>query len=256
MAVALTKHPMVDQYDTSSVRAVVSGAAPLDQALGEALAAKLDCRVLQGYGMTELSPVSHVIPETAAELPVGSIGHAIPNIEFKIIDPATGEEIAAVPGGTSAAGELWVRGPNVMAGYLANPAATADTIDADGFLHTGDIATLGPQQEVYIVDRLKELIKYKGYQVPPAELEALLLSHPLIADAEVVAHPDEEAGEVPRAFVVRQSGAELSADEVVEFVAARIAPHKKVRIVDFIDAVPKSASGKILRKELKGRPLG
>jgi len=255
MAVALTKHPMVDQYDLSSVRTVVSGAAPLDQALGEALAAKLNCRMLQGYGMTELSPVSHVTPQIGPELPVGSIGHAIPNIEFKIVDPASGEEIEPVPGGTSAAGELWVRGPNVMAGYLANPAATADTIDSDGFLHTGDIATMGPQQEVYIVDRLKELIKYKGYQVPPAELEALLLTHPLIADAAVVAHPDEEAGEVPRAFIVRQPGAELSADEVIDFVATRIAPHKKIRMVDFIDAVPKSASGKILRKDLRGRPI-
>jgi acyl-CoA synthetase (AMP-forming)/AMP-acid ligase II len=142
-----------------------------------------------------------------------------------------------------------------MAGYLANPAATADTIDSDGFLHTGDIATIGPMQEVYIVDRLKELIKYKGYQVPPAELEALLLTHPLIADAAVVAHPDEESGEVPRAFIVRQPGAELSPDEVMEFIAARVAPQKKIRMVDFIDTVPKSASGKILRKDLRGRPV-
>jgi 4-coumarate--CoA ligase len=253
MAVALTKHPMVDQYDLSSIQVVVSGAAPLDQALGEALAAKLDCRVLQGYGMTELSPVSHVTPQHGPVLPVGSIGHGLPNTEFKIVDPGTGAEIEPVPGGVSAAGELWVRGPNVMAGYLGNPGATADTIDADGFLHTGDIATVGPDQEVYIVDRLKELIKYKGYQVPPAELEALLLTHPLIADAAVVAHPDEESGEIPRAFVVRQPDAQLSADEVVEFVAARVAPHKKVRMVDFIDAVPKSASGKILRKDLRSR---
>jgi acyl-CoA synthetase (AMP-forming)/AMP-acid ligase II len=255
MAVALTKHPMVDQYDMSSIRTIVSGAAPLDQALGEALAAKLDCRVLQGYGMTELSPVSHVTPQTGPPLPVGSIGHALPNTEFKIVDPATGAEIEPVASGTSQAGELCVRGPNVMAGYLGNSGATAATIDADGFLHTGDIATVGPQQEVYIVDRLKELIKYKGYQVPPAELEALLLTHPSIADAAVVAHPDEESGEVPRAFIVRQPGAELSADAVIDFIASRVAPHKKVRMVDFIEAVPKSASGKILRKDLKGRPV-
>ena len=254
MAVALTKHPMVDEYDLSSIRVVVSGAAPLDQALGEALAAKLSCLVLQGYGMTELSPVSHVTPQAGPVLPVGSIGHALPNVEFKIVDPATGLEVGPAADGTSAAGELWVRGPNVMAGYLGNPTATADTIDADGFLHTGDIAAVGPQQEVYIVDRLKELIKYKGYQVPPAELEALLLTHPLIADAAVVAHPDEESGEIPRAFIVRQPGAELSGDEIIGFVADRVAAHKKVRMVDFIDAVPKSASGKILRKELRGRP--
>jgi acyl-CoA synthetase (AMP-forming)/AMP-acid ligase II len=255
MAVALTKHPMVDQFDLSSVRAVVSGAAPLDEALGEALAAKLGTRILQGYGMTELSPVSHVTPLSGPALPIGSIGHALPNIEFKIVDPGTGAERTAAPGGETETGELWVRGPNVMVGYLGNSAATADTIDSDGFLHTGDIAKVGPRQEVYVVDRLKELIKYKGYQVPPAELEALLLTHPLIADAAVVAQPDEEGGEIPRAFVVLQAGATMSADEVIDFVAARVAPHKKVRMVDFIDLVPKSASGKILRKDLKGRPV-
>ena len=154
--------------------------------------------------------------------------------------------------GLSEPGELCFSGPNVMAGYLGNEKATAETIDADGFLHTGDLARVDSNGCVYIVDRLKELIKYKGYQVPPAELEALLLTHPGIADAAVVGVTDTESGEeIPKAFVVKQSGAELSADEVMEFVAGHVAPYKKVRQVEFIDAIPKSASGKILRKDLR-----
>ena len=256
IAVALTKHPLVDQFDLSSVEVVVSGAAPLDEALGDALGKKLGCKMLQGYGMTELSPVSHVTPVNGPELSIGSIGLPVPSIEAKLVDVETGAEIDPVEGGLSEPGELWVRGPNVMVGYLGNDEATAETIDADGFLHTGDIAVVGQHGEIYIVDRLKELIKYKGYQVPPAELEALLLTHPSIADSAVVAYPDEDAGEIPRAFVVLQEGAALTSDEVIEFVAGKVAPHKKIRIVEFIDVIPKSAAGKILRKDLRVRPLG
>jgi acyl-CoA synthetase (AMP-forming)/AMP-acid ligase II len=209
---------------------------------------------MQGFGMTELSPVSHLTPLDDPDMSVGSIGVAVPNLEFKAVDPATGQDVVWTPGRRSSAGEMLVRGPNVMQGYLGNPEATAATIDPDGFLHTGDIIEIGAKGEVYVVDRLKELIKYKGYQVPPAELEAVLLTHPSIADAAVVAHPDEEGGEIPRAFVVLQDGADPTANEIMSYVAERVAPHKKVRIVDFIDAIPKSVSGKILRKDLKGRP--
>lgn len=254
VAVALAKHPAVDEYDVSSVRAMMSGAAPLDEALGEALVERLGVRMLQGYGMTELSPVSHVTPHDRPDISVGSIGFAVPNVEFKVVDPGTGEEIAWRSGERSAPGELLVRGPNVMRGYLGNESATRDTIEPDGYLHTGDIVEIGREGEVWVVDRLKELIKYKGYQVAPAELEALLLTHPGIADAAVVAHPDQEAGEVPRAFIVLQQGASPAAEEVLAYVSDRVGPHKKIRMVDFIDQVPKSASGKILRKELKGRP--
>ena len=253
MAVALAKHPAVDNIDTSSVRAVLSGAAPLDEALGEAVKARLGCGMLQGYGMTELSPVSHALPLDRDDLSIGSVGLAVANVEFKVIDPGTGEEIEAVPGGRTAPGELWVQRPGVMVGYLGNDEATRETIDDDGYLHTGDIVEVGPEGEVYVVDRLKELIKYKGYQVPPAELEAVLLTHPAIADAAVVPHPDEEAGEIPHAFVVLQEGASLTADEVMAYVGDKVAPHKKVRMVDFIAVIPKSASGKILRKDLKGK---
>ncbi|WP_183093840.1 AMP-binding protein [Nocardioides stalactiti] len=253
MAVALAKHPGVDSIDTSSVRAVLSGAAPLDVELGEAVKKRLGCGMVQGYGMTELSPVSHAIPLGRDEISVGSVGLAVAGVEFKVIDPGTGEEIEAVPGGRTAPGELWVKGPGVMVGYLGNEEATNETIDADGYLHTGDIVEVGPHGEVFVVDRLKELIKYKGYQVPPAELEAVLLTHPAIADAAVVPHPDEEAGEVPHAFVVLQAGASLTAEEVMAYTAEKVAPHKKVRVVDFIPVIPKSASGKILRKDLKGK---
>ncbi|GAC68030.1 AMP-binding protein [Gordonia soli] len=258
VAVALAKHPIVDNYDLSSLHTMMSGAAPLDDELGKAVAKRLDLHMLQGYGMSELSPVSHLIPfDTQAALgredpPLSSTGWAIPNSENKLVDPATGNEVELPAEGLSEPGELWVKGPNVMVGYLNNEQATADTIDADGFLHTGDLAQVDAEGVVYIVDRLKELIKYKGYQVPPAELEALLLTHPKIADTAVIGVVEAETGEeIPKAFVVAQADAELTADEVIEFVAGQVAPHKKVRAVEFIEQIPKSASGKILRKDLR-----
>jgi 4-coumarate--CoA ligase len=179
------------------------------------------------------------------------VGLLVAGMEAKIVDPATGTEIEQPAEGVSGPGELLCRGPNVMVGYLGDAQATAETLEPDGFMHTGDIVTVDAGGVFHVVDRLKELIKYKGYQVPPAELEALLLSHPRIADAAVVGMPDEEAGEIPKAFVVTAPGQAVTADEVVAFVAEQVAPYKKVRAVEFIDAVPKSASGKILRKDLR-----
>ncbi|TPW70645.1 AMP-binding protein [Schumannella sp. 10F1B-5-1] len=255
IGVALAKHPLVDQYVLSSVRGLMSGAAPFDTALGEAVQARTGARVQQGYGMSESSPVSHVIPPDRHDIPIGSIGVPIANVQCKLIDVETGDEITELDGddGRSRSGELWMRGPNIMLGYLGDPEATAATVDAEGYLHTGDIAQVGPLGEFYIVDRLKELIKYKGYQVPPAELEALLLTHPEISDAAVVGAADEEAGEVPKAFVVRIEGSTLDEQAVMDFTAEHVAPYKRVRQVAFIDAVPKSTAGKILRKELRGR---
>ncbi|ULE33218.1 4-coumarate--CoA ligase family protein [Mycobacterium sp. IDR2000157661] len=258
VAVALAKHPLIDEYDLSSLNVVMSGAAPLDADLGHAVAKRLGCRVVQGYGMSELSPVSHITPFDAgahdmkANAPLSSVGWTVSNAASKIVDPETGEVIHPPAEGLSATGELWFKGPNVMAGYLNNESATRETIDDDGWLHTGDLAQVDAHGCVYIVDRLKELIKYKGYQVPPAELEAVLLSHPDIADAAVVGVTDAEGEEVPKAFVVKQSGSELTEDAVIAFVAEQVAPYKKVRQVEFIEAVPKSASGKILRKDLRG----
>lgn len=258
VAVALAKHPVVDSYDLSSLRGIMSGAAPLDEELGHAVTRRLKCQLVQGYGMSELSPVSHVTPfDGGKELvgstaPLSSCGWTVPNAVSKIVDSETGAEIDPPASGLSETGELWFKGPNVMAGYLGNDEATRGTIDDDGFLHTGDVARVDSTGCVYIVDRLKELIKYKGYQVPPAELEAVLLTHPGIADAAVVGATDSESGEeIPKAFVVKLSGAELTEAQVMEFVAGQVAPYKKVRQVAFIDAIPKSASGKILRKDLR-----
>lgn len=260
VAVALAKHPLIDSYDLSSLRGIMSGAAPLDEELGQAVTARLGCALVQGYGMSELSPVSHITPfDGGADLVgaaalVSSCGWTVPNSVSKLVDPATGAEIGLPETGLSETGELWFKGPNVMVGYLGNESATRETIDEDGFLHTGDLARVDPTGCVFIVDRLKELIKYKGYQVPPAELEAVLLGHPSIADAAVIGVIEQESGEeVPKAFVVRQPDVELTADAVMEFVAGQVAPYKKVRQVAFIDAIPKSAAGKILRKDLRGR---
>ncbi|MCD5345792.1 AMP-binding protein [Agromyces sp. H3Y2-19a] len=255
IAVALAKHPLVDQYDLSSVKVVFSGAAPLDGALAELVAQRLDCIVCQGYGMTETSPVTHVIPVDRPDLDRSTIGVLLANTEARIVDVETGEDVAvpASPDEASEPGEIWIRGPQVMAGYLGKPDATAEMLDADGWLHTGDIATVTVDGVYRIVDRLKELIKYKGYQVAPAVLEAVLLEHPAIADAAVIGVLDDDGQEVPKAFVVLQQGASLDASGVMEHVAAHVAPHEKVRVVEFIEQVPKSASGKILRKDLRAR---
>ncbi|HWG23028.1 AMP-binding protein [Actinospica sp.] len=254
IAVALAKHPAVEDYDLSSLRVVFSGAAPLDGELGRALTERLGVTVVQGYGMSELSPVSHLTPESmSGEVSCESVGFAVPNSENKLLDPATGEQIPKPDSGVSARGELCVRGPNVMLGYLDDADATDAMLDADGFLHTGDVATVDARGVVTIVDRIKELIKYKGYQVAPAELEALLLTHPGIADAAVIGVHDEEGEEVPKAFVVQRGAEALTGQQVMDFVAGHVAPYKKVRRVEFIDVVPKSASGKILRRELRDR---
>jgi 4-coumarate--CoA ligase len=244
IAVALAKHPIVDQYDLSALRQVFSGAAPLSAELALETGARLDCEVVQGYGMTELSPVSHLTPPGAYK--PGSVGVTAPNTELRIVDPETGESL-----GYDADGEVWVRGPQVMTGYLNNPEATAATIDDEGWLHTGDIGHVDEDGHLFIVDRLKELIKYKGFQVAPAELEAMLLTHPAVADAAVIGRPDDEAGEIPVAFVVLKEGQQATADEIRAFVAGQVATYKQLGDVTFIDAVPKSASGKILRRVLR-----
>jgi acyl-CoA synthetase (AMP-forming)/AMP-acid ligase II len=246
IALALAKHPLVDQYDLSSLNLIFSGAAPLGAELEEATAARLGTRVCQGYGMTESAPVSHGVPYPDGELKPGTIGVAVPNMECRIVDVETGED--AAPGER---GELWMRGPNVMKGYWNNDEATAGTIDEDGYLHTGDVAIVDEDGYFSIVDRVKELIKYKGFQVAPAELEALIITHEAVADVAVIPVPDEEAGEIPKAFVVK--GGEVSEDDVKAFVKERVSSYKQVRAVEFVDEIPKSASGKILRRVLVDR---
>jgi acyl-CoA synthetase (AMP-forming)/AMP-acid ligase II len=246
IVLALAKHPLVDDYDMSSLEYVNSGAAPLSAELEVACGKRLGCHMQQGYGLTETSPVTHWVTDKLAGTMPGSIGPAVPNTECRIVD-VTGEQ--DVPDGES--GELWIRGPQVMKGYLNNPRATAHAIDDDGWFHSGDVARLDEDGSLWIVDRIKELIKYKGYQIAPAELEALLLTHPAISDAAVIPVRDEEAGEIPKAFVVTDGS--IDADGVTGYVAEHVAPYKKVRAVEIVEEIPKSPAGKILRRVLIDR---
>ncbi len=248
IALALARHPAVDEHDLSSLRLVFSGAAPLGPELQEECSNRLGCPVTQGYGMTELSPVSHA-PPIGQPIKLGSVGPLTPATEARLIDPASGEDVE--PGEP---GEVLIRGAQVMLGYLNNPSATAATVDDDGWLHTGDVATADDDGWFYIVDRVKELIKYKGFQVAPAELEAVLITHPDVADCAVVGIPDEEAGELPKAFVVAASDA-FDAQAVTQFVAAQVSPHKQIRELVLVDEIPKSPSGKILRRVLRDGAL-
>ncbi len=243
IVLALAKHPLVSQYDLSRLKVIISGAAPLSKEVADACAARLGCLVKQGYGLTESSPVTHLNPDDPARVKPGSIGLCLPNTAAKVVDDSSGAELE--PHQT---GEIWVRGPQVMQGYLNHPEATEVAIDPAGWLRTGDIGYADADGYFYVVDRLKELIKYKGLQVAPAELEAVLLTHPAVADAAVIPLADEAAGEVPKAFVVQRS--EITPAELMAYVAERVAPYKKIRQLEFIDQIPKSAAGKILRRIL------
>ena len=247
VALAIAKHPSVSGRDFSSIRKLFSGAAPLGADVSEQCTRRLGCTLQQGYGLTETSPAAFITPEDRAIKP-GSVGWPVANTEARVVDIGTGADVAP---GTD--GEILIRGPQVMRGYFGRSAETQGMIDADGWLHSGDIGHADDDGYFFIVDRLKELIKYKGLQVAPAELEAVLLSHPAVADAAVVPLADAECGEIPRGFVVLKGVA--TADELLAYVAARVAPHKKLRRLEFIDAIPKSASGKILRRLLKDRAV-
>jgi acyl-CoA synthetase (AMP-forming)/AMP-acid ligase II len=234
----------VDRYDLSSLELVMCGSAPLSAELEAECAARLGRPVLQVYGLTETGPVVSISrrhgPRTA-----GSAGTVVPGTQVRLVDPVGGADLAA-----GQTGELWVRGPQVMAGYLANPKATAATIDADGWLRTGDLGTVTADGEVFVADRIKELIKVSGFQVAPAELEALLVTHPAVADVAVVGRPDERAGERPVAFVVARG--ELDPDELIAWAAQRTAGYKRLAAVTVVDSVPRSPAGKLLRRELRG----
>ncbi|MEU8521324.1 4-coumarate--CoA ligase family protein [Streptomyces sp. NBC_01216] len=251
IVLALAKHPSVARYDLSSLRYIVCSAAPLDGALARACSERLKLPpIRQAYGMTELSPGTHVVPLRAPAPPPGTVGKLLPSTEMRLVSLADPARDAAV----GEEGEIAIRGPQVMKGYLGRPDATAAMIDAEGWVRTGDVGRVDEDGWLFVVDRVKELIKYKGFQVAPAELEALLLTHQGVADAAVIGVYDEDGNEIPKAYVVRQAGAEeLSAREVTDFVAGKVAPYKKIRRVEFVDTVPRAASGKILRRELRER---
>ncbi|XP_010551073.1 PREDICTED: 4-coumarate--CoA ligase 3 [Tarenaya hassleriana] len=252
LVLAMAKNSAVNSYDLSSVRLVLSGAAPLGKELEDCLRRRLPQAVFgQGYGMTEAGPVLTMSLGFAKE-PVptksGSCGTVVRNAELKVIDTETGLAL-----GYDQPGEICIRGHQIMKEYLNDAGATSATIDAEGWLHTGDIGYVDKDDEIFIVDRLKEVIKYKGFQVPPAELEALLINHSSIADAAVVPQRDEVAGEVPVAFVVRSNGYELTEEDVKEYIAKQVVFYKRLHKVFFVASIPKSPSGKILRKDLKAR---
>ena len=248
VAIALAKHPMIDQFDLSSLRIIMSAAAPLGADVAGAVSARLGCKVIQGYGMTELSPLTHVVPHRSPR--PGAVGVSAPNTVTRIVDPETGRDCEP-----DQPGEVWVKGPQVMIGYHNRPEATAAMVQ-DGWLRTGDLGTVDADGYLFIRDRLKELIKVKGFQVAPAEVEAELLGLQGVADAAVIGIPDDEAGERPMAFIVRQPGSEITEDEIISALRPRLASYKLPVGISFIDAVPKSASGKILRRVLRDRLAG
>jgi long-chain acyl-CoA synthetase len=244
---ALSQMPQLKEFDLSSVRYIMSGAAPLPPEVARRMQEVSGITVLQGYGLTEAAPLTHLNPvDDPTKVRLDSVGIAISDQEDRIVDPDDPSKEL----GPDMAGELIVRGPHVMQGYWKAPEETARAL-RDGWLHTGDIARKDADGFVYIVDRKKEMIKYKGFGIAPAELEAVLHEHPAVADCAVVPRKDAEAGEIPRAFVVRAAGATVTEQELMEFVAGRLATYKHVREVTFIDAIPKNPSGKILRRVLK-----
>lgn len=257
--VALGKHPVVDKYDLSSLRMMNSGAAPLTRELVETTAARIKVGIKQGYGLSETSPTTHTQTWEEWDRYIGSVGKLLPSMEAKYMtSPEDGSEPKEV--GVGEVGELYMRGPNIFLGYHKNPRATAECLSPDGWFRTGDVGYQDREGNFYITDRVKELIKYKGFQVPPAELEGLLLDNPSVADVAVIGvYSEEQGSEVPRAYIVRsaqsKSSAVSDADEaanIVNWVHGKVAQHKRLRGgVRFLDVVPKSASGKILRRVLK-----
>ena len=246
----LTNWPALDQCDLSSLKLVMIGAAPVPPEVSRRFTQRTGLPVVQGYGMTEASPLTHLNPVHDLERNViDSAGLAAHDTEVKVVDVETGDRVLG-PGET---GELCVRGPQVMRGYWAAPEATAAAI-RNGWYHTGDIGYVDAKGYAFIKDRKKEMIKFKGFGIAPAEIEALLVEHAGIADAAVIGKPDAEAGEVPKAFVVRKPGhAALDAGEIIAWARGRLAGYKTLHEVEFVDSIPKNPSGKILRRVLKER---
>jgi acyl-CoA synthetase (AMP-forming)/AMP-acid ligase II len=244
VAIALAKHPMVGSFDLSSLRHMISGAAPLGAELAAAVSERLKAPLCQGYGMTEMSPVSHIT--NMGERRDGAAGRTVAGTACRIRDPETGRDL-----GPGEEGELLVRGPQVMKGYLNNLSANAETLVEDGWLRTGDIAMIDADGWLFIRDRLKELIKVKGFQVAPAEVEATLLAHPKVGDVAVIGVPDDAAGEVPAAFVVPGAGGTPTLEELQAHLASSLARYKVIQRLSIVESIPKSASGKILRRLLK-----
>lgn len=243
LAVLLARSPLPDSYDLSSIRSIVSGGAALDPEIARICRERLGCHIAQGYGLTEAMTSFMQLEEP---LVPASVGRTAPNVECRVVDVTTGEDL-----GANHQGEILIRGPHVMKGYLNAAEATRKALRPDGFLRTGDLGYLDDDGELFLVDRIKELIKYKGQQVSPVELEAVLMTHPKVADAAVIGVPDEDASEIPKAFLVTKEP--TTPEEIMAFVVDRVAPYKKIRQVEFIDQIPRTPVGKIERRRLKER---
>lgn len=248
----LGKHPVAEKYDLSSLRMLSSGAAPLTRELVDTVYRRLKVPIRQGYGLSETSPTTHVQPWQDWYRTIGSVGVLLPNQTAKYMSPG-GEEL---PIGET--GELWIKGPNVFQGYHNNPEGTQNALTPDGYFKTGDVGYQDKEGNFYITDRVKELIKYKGFQVPPAELEGILSTHPAVNDAAIAGiYIKDQATEVPRAYIVVKPGVPQTpeiANEISSWLKAKVANHKWLRGgVRFVDEIPKTASGKILRRVLKAR---
>jgi acyl-CoA synthetase (AMP-forming)/AMP-acid ligase II len=237
---ALARHPAVGARDLSSLQLVVSGGAPLGAEVQRAVAERLGVVTRQGWGLTETAATA-TAPDRERAVTPGSVGRPMPSTELRVVDPVSGADL-----GPGEPGELWLRGPQVMAGYRGRPDATAAMVDDDAWLHTGDLGLVDDDGQVFVVDRLKELIKVRGHQVAPAELEALLAMHPAVADVAVIGRPDPDNGEVPVAVVVARAA--IDSAELMAWVAQRVAPYKRVRAVRFTDALPRTPAGKPLRR--------
>src|SRR5712664_176288 len=246
LVLTLSLAPQIEQHNLSALRLIHCGAAMLADNIAQDCSRRLGCEIRYGYGMTEVSPLSHAsLPDARTHKP-GAVGFCLPNTECKIVDYNNGAEL-----GANEEGEIWVRGPQVMKGYLGNPTATHEMITPDGWLRTGDIGYCDAEGRLFVIDRLKELIKVDGRQVAPAELEAVLFTHAAVADAAVVGSPNEKHGEVPKAFVVLKGDA--TAEEIMEYVAGKVARYKRVRLLEFISEIPKSPAGKTLRRMLRDK---
>lgn len=244
---ALANAP-VDLSKLKSLKYIFSGAAPLPLDPARRLQEKTGIQVVQGYGMTEASPLTHSQPGDPELVRLDSVGLPTHNTEQKVVDIDTGER--ELPLGED--GEIIIRGPQIMVGYWKAPEETARTL-RDGWLYTGDIGHIDADGYTYIVDRKKEMIKYKGFGVAPAEIESLLMEHPAVLDSAVIGVPDDEAGELIKGLVVLRKGQSATPDEIITFANGKLAGYKRVHIVEFIDTIPKTASGKILRRDLKER---
>lgn len=247
IVVLLSSYPNIGKYDLTSVRRFNCGAAPLTQETEDDFrTATASGEIRQGYGMTETT-LACIVTAPGHRIKAGSVGRLLPNTSAQVIDPESKKIL-----GPKERGEICLKGPQIMVGYINNLSATQETIDRDGWLHTGDIGYYDEDGYFFVVDRIKELIKFKGLQVAPAELESLILSHPQVSDVAVIGIPDKEAGEIPKAFVVRKQSSTISGDDVKKFVAGKVSSYKHLRGgVEFVDKIPKSETGKILRRILR-----